>query len=94
VHTSQGLEFDYVGVIIGRDLRFSSTSKAYFTNWNEYQDTKGKQGLKNKPEELNKLVRNIYRILLTRGMKGCYVHFLDKGAERFFRSRMGKDIND
>jgi DUF2075 family protein len=91
VHTSQGLEFDFVGVIIGNDLKFNVQSNNYFTEWDEYKDSKGKQGLHGKPEELNKLVRNIYRILLTRGMKGCYVYFMDKEVEIYFRSRL--DIN-
>ena len=34
------------------------------------------------------LVKNTYRVLLTRGMKGCYVHFMDKDTERFFKSRI------
>jgi hypothetical protein len=34
------------------------------------------------------LVKNTYRVLLSRGMKGCYVHFMDKDTERFVRSRM------
>ncbi|MDJ1501842.1 DUF2075 domain-containing protein [Xanthocytophaga agilis] len=87
VHTSQGLEFDYVGVIIGNDLRFNPTTSQYFTQWKEYLDTKGKSGLNKKPADLNKLVRNIYRILLTRGMKGCYVYFMDKEVEKYFRMR-------
>jgi hypothetical protein len=33
-------------------------------------------------------VKNTYRVLLTRGMKGCYVYFVDRETERFFRSRM------
>ncbi len=33
------------------------------------------------------LIKNTYRVLLTRGMKGCYVCFLDKATENFFRSR-------
>ena len=33
-------------------------------------------------------VKNTYRVLLSRGLKGCYVHFMDKGTERFVRSRM------
>ncbi|MBK8953134.1 MAG: DUF2075 domain-containing protein [Chitinophagaceae bacterium] len=88
VHTSQGLEFDYTGIIVGKDLQFNSKTNKYFTPWDEYKDFKGKQGLNQKPDELNKLVRNIYRILLTRGMKGCYVYFMDKETERYFRSRI------
>ena len=88
VHTSQGLEFDYVGIIVGKDLQFNPETNSFFTNWNEYFDTKGKQGLAGKPEELNRLVRNIYRILFTRAMKGCYVYFVDKETEKYFKSRI------
>ena len=34
------------------------------------------------------MVKNTYRVLLTRGMKGCYVHFMDKNTENLFRGRM------
>jgi len=87
IHTSQGLEFDYVGVIVGNDLKFSFDSMSYYTNWSEYKDMNGKKGLREKPEELNKLVRNIYKILMTRGMKGCYVYFMDKDVEKHFLER-------
>ena len=35
-----------------------------------------------------RLVKNTYRVLLSRGMKGCYVHFMDKDTERFVKSRI------
>ena len=35
-----------------------------------------------------RFVKNVYRTLLTRGMKGCYVYFLDKNTENFFRTRI------
>jgi DUF2075 family protein len=73
---------------MGNDLQFDPQSNQYFTDWDQYKDAKGKQGLRHKPEELNKLVRNIYRILLTRAMKGCYVYFMDKESEKYFKSRM------
>ncbi|WP_336517011.1 DUF2075 domain-containing protein [Pollutibacter soli] len=88
VHTSQGLEFDYVGIIIGKDLRYDAATRKYFTVWNDYKDAKGKQGLSKRPEDLNKLVRQIYRILFTRGMKGCYVYFMNKEAEEVFKTRL------
>ena len=33
-------------------------------------------------------VKNTYRVLLSRGMRGCYVYFQDKATENFFRSRI------
>lgn len=89
VHTSQGLEFDYVGVIVGKDLQFDPKTRTCFTHWDNYKDRNGKVGLRKDPVRLNRLVRNIYRILLTRGMQGCYVYFLDKPTEEYFRSRVG-----
>ncbi|MDQ3140959.1 MAG: DUF2075 domain-containing protein [Bacteroidota bacterium] len=91
VHTSQGLEFDYVGVIVGNDLKINPVGNKFYTEWDAYKDSKGKQGLKHNPEELCRLVRNVYRILMTRGMKGCFVYFQDKGVEDYFRMRMGKN---
>lgn len=88
VHTSQGLEFDYVGVIIGNDLKINLTNNKFYTEWDAYKDSKGKQGLSKDPEGLCKMVRNIYRILLSRGMKGCYVHFMNKEMESYFKSRI------
>jgi uncharacterized protein len=89
IHTSQGLEFDYVGVIIGPDLRFDPETMKYYTKWDEYKDTSGKKGLKDDPEKLNQFVRNIYKVLMTRGMKGCYVFVCDGKIRKFMRSRIG-----
>lgn len=88
IHTSQGLEFDYVGVIVGDDLSFDVKTLSYITRYDNYKDVLGKRGLKDNPAELNRLVRNIYKVLMTRGMKGCYVYFMDKEVERFFRERL------
>ncbi len=90
IHTSQGLEFDYVGVIVGDDLNFDPEKKIFTTDYNKYQDKTGKKGLQNEPEELNRLVRNIYRVLMTRGMKGCYVYFVDKTTEKYFKDSILK----
>lgn len=92
IHTSQGLEFEYVGIIVGADLSFDPSSMEFVTKYDAYQDVQGKKGLRKKPEELNRLVRNIYKVLMTRGMKGCYVYFVDKETERFFKSRIGAKI--
>ena len=62
----------------------------FFSNWKEYMDTKGKSGLKDHPEEMCRMIRNIYRILLTRGMKGCCVYISDKPLEQYFRERLEK----
>lgn len=88
VHTSQGLEFDYVGVIVGNDLKYNRESDKFYSEWNSYKDNKGKQGLREDPEKLCKMIRNIYRILMSRGMRGCYVYFRDKPTEEYFKESL------
>lgn len=85
VHTIQGLEFDYIGVIIGNDLRYNRATGKVEAVWNEYKDKAGKKGLKNDPMTFNALVKNIYRILLSRGMRGCYVFCRDKNLRDYLQ---------
>ena len=84
IHTSQGLELDYIGVIIGNDLRYENgqivtdvTQRA-----STDQSVKGwKSMMRKDPEGTKKLadeiIKNTYRTLLTRGMKGCYINCED-----------------
>ena len=44
-------------------------------------------------DEFMDYVKNVYRVLLTRGMKGCYVYFVDKGTEKHFRKRIRDETN-
>jgi hypothetical protein len=88
VHTSQGLEFDYVGVIIGNDLRYDPETMTIYGSIKDYQDKSGKKGLKEKPEELTTLIKNIYRVLISRGMKGCYIYCRDEKLRDYLRSRL------
>lgn len=90
IHTSQGLEFDYVGVIVGKDIGYDSEKNTFYSDHTKYHDKTGKKGLKDSPAELNKLIRNIYKVLMTRGMKGCYVYFQDKEIEKYFKDRLSK----
>lgn len=85
VYTAQGFEFDYVGVIVGRDLRFDPIKQDWIGDFRESKD-----GLLTQKGRANftEYVKNTYRVLMTRGMKGCYVHFLDEETRRFFEYRM------
>jgi len=83
VYTAQGFEFDYVGVIWGLDLTYDSASEGWAGNKSSSHDTV----VKRSGERFVDLVKNTYRVLLSRGLKGCYVHFMDKGTETFVRNR-------
>jgi DUF2075 family protein len=84
VYTAQGFEFDYVGVIFGNDLVYDLDRQSWVGHTEHSHDTI----VRRSGDRFTDLVRNTYRVLLTRGMKGCYVNFLDKDTERFFKSRM------
>ncbi|MCA9348664.1 DUF2075 domain-containing protein [Candidatus Saccharibacteria bacterium] len=87
IHTSQGLEFDYVGVIIGNDLQYDPETMTFVTSHENYKDGEGKKGLKDDPKELNRLVRNIYKVLMTRGMKGCYVYTTSPSLKNYLNKK-------
>jgi DUF2075 family protein len=84
IYTAQGFEFDYVGVIIGADLIYDRENDNLSSNIEATRDPT----LKRSKENFEEHMKNIYRTLLSRGMKGCYVYFVDKETEKFFRSRM------
>jgi DUF2075 family protein len=97
IHTCQGLEVDYVGVIVGKDLIVRDDIVLVDPSKRSKQDQsiKGyKAMLLNNPEKANEMtksiIKNTYRTLMTRGMKGCYVYFEDKLTEQYFISKLNK----
>ncbi len=84
IYTIQGFEFDYVGVIVGKDLIYDPVNKKYLGVKVGSADSAAKRGTTD--GEFTQLVKNTYRVLLTRGMEGCYVYFIDKETENLFRS--------
>ena len=88
IYTVQGLEFDYIGVIFGNDLVYNPDKETWETRMENCHDGQ----LKRQRGDYLRYLKNIYRVLLTRGMKGCYVYFLDKQTEQFVRSRLGDGI--
>jgi uncharacterized protein len=84
VYTAQGFEFDHVGIIFGRDLRYDWGQNAWVGDRTQSFDAV----VKRSKEQFVDLVKNTYRVLFTRGIKGCYVHFIDEGTKRFFQSRI------
>lgn len=88
IHTSQGLEFDYVGVLFGKDIKFNEVTEQIYGDYSAYYDRTGKSNLKDKPEELTRLIKNIYKVLCSRGMKGCYIYVQDEALREYFKRRI------
>lgn len=99
IHTSQGLEFEYVGVIIGEDLRFcdgevitdftkrASTDRSLFGIKKLYREDP-KKAL----EIADKIIKNTYRTLMSRGQKGCYVYCVDEELNKYLKAKLDSVI--
>lgn len=99
IHTCQGLELDYVGVIIGNDLRFEQ-GKVVTDVLKRSSNDRSIMGIKTKIKEnrveglqlADTLIKNTYRTLMTRGMKGCYVYCQDSNLANYLSSRIESEI--
>ena len=90
IHTVQGYDLNYAGVIIGPDLRYDPQQQKLIFDRASYHDTKGKEnnpqlGIKYDDDDLLRLVSNIYGVLLTRGARGTYVYVCDPALRDHLR---------
>jgi len=87
VYTAQGFEYDYAGVIFGRDLVYRP--REGWVGRPEYsKDSIVRRAAKGGSAPFVDLVKHTYRVLLTRGLLGCYVYFEDEGTRDFVLSRI------
>ena len=100
IHTSQGLEVAYVGVIIGPD--FLVRNGEIVTDFRKRaKDDKSIWGLKGEAKKDpaaakatgDRIIRDTYRVLMTRGLKGCFIYSEDEETRDWFRSQMGRRQN-
>ena len=80
IHTVQGYDLNYAGVIVGPEIGFDESSQKIVFHKENYHDAKGKQNNPDKvftDDELLEFVANIYRVLLTRGILGTYIYVVD-----------------
>ena len=101
IHTCQGLEVDYVGVIIGPDLVARDGELKTQPEFRAKTDKslKGyKKAFRESPVEAelkaDAIIRNTYRTLMTSGMKGCYVYFSDPATSAYFKTQMFHNVTD
>lgn len=96
IHTCQGLEVDYVGVIIGPDFVVRDgrvVTKAEMRAKTDSSIKGYKKLLKANPEEARAkaevIIKNTYRTLMTRGGKGCYIFCTDSETNTYFKAMLG-----
>ena len=91
IHTAQGLEFDYVGVFIGKDLTYNPHTRLIETHKEAISTDDNSSGIRSASQEKAKqLILNTYKTLLTRGQKGCYVYCEDPELRKHIQSYLEK----
>lgn len=95
IHTCQGLEFDYVGVIIGKDLRYENGKIITDVTERAKTDQSIRGIYKMAQKDFDKamkvadeIIKNTYRTLMTRGQKGCYIYCEDKPLAEYLKRRI------
>ena len=91
IHTLQGYDLNYAGVIIGPDLRLDSASGRVVADLDSYFDKKGKEangqlGIVYDGDDVLQYILNIYAVLLTRGMRGTFVYVCDPALRAYVRT--------
>jgi hypothetical protein len=84
IYTAQGFEFDYVGVVVGPDLTWKESDQRLVGDPNASEDP----AISASDTHSDELIRRAYRVLLSRGIKGCYVAFVDSSVREAFASRI------
>ena len=95
IHTCQGLELDYVGVIIGPDLIVRNGEVVVDPSKRSGMDSSIKgykkrfaENIEGAKEQVEAIIKNTYRTLMTRGMKGCYIYSVDEETQQFLKASL------
>lgn len=84
IYTAQGFEYDHAGVIIGLDLVWREGRWVTVRDANRDPDFKSRAKVPD--EDFDRLVRNVYKVLLTRGMRSVHIYSTDRQTRDFLRS--------
>ncbi|HVW23515.1 MAG TPA: DNA/RNA helicase domain-containing protein [Candidatus Saccharimonadales bacterium] len=87
IHTVQGYDLNYVGVIIGPEIRYDPVHNTLIVDRSKYMDINGRRSVES-DEELNNYIVNIYKTLLTRGIKGTFIHAVDPELATYIKAQL------
>ncbi len=92
IHTSQGYDLNYVGVIFGKEIDYNPKTKKIEIDLNQFKDKKVKAGTN--ADVVKELIINTYTTILARGIKGCYVYAVNKNMQDYLKKfiPMGNDV--
>jgi hypothetical protein len=87
VHTAQGYDLNYVGVIFGREIEWNDAENSFEIYPEKFFDKKVKE--KTSPKKLEEYIVNAYKIMMTRGIKGCYIYACNSGMKNLLKKWFG-----
>lgn len=87
IHTTQGYDLNYTGVIFGNEISYNKSNNEIIINEENYFDKNGKQSIKN-PKELKEYIINIYKTILLRGIKGTYIYVCDPDLRNYLKDHI------
>jgi DUF2075 family protein/putative NADH-flavin reductase len=86
IHTIQGYDLNYCGVILGPEIKYDPTKKTIIIDTREYHDQNGYFGAND--DEVKEYIINIYSTLLSRGIRGTYLYVCDKQLREYIRRNL------
>lgn len=83
VHTIQGYDLNYVGIIFGKEIDYDEMNNRFVVNLNEFYDVKVKSATS--PEKVQEYIVNAYKVMMMRGIKGCYLYACNPRMQNFLK---------
>ena len=100
IDTVQGLEFDYIGLIIGDDLIYNAVTKNVETDYSKHPQNAGhfrrhgrRAPLDEDLDQIDMIIRNTYNVLMKRGMKGIYIYCMNRELANYLKSVFDRNLN-
>lgn len=93
IHTVQGYDLNYTGVIFGREIDFDKSTGEIVVDSNMYFDKYGKNGIKT-PEDLRTYIINIYKTIMYRGIKGTFIYACNEGLRNYLKDNIENYKNE
>lgn len=87
IHTTQGYDLNYAGIIFGEEIRFDKDTQSIIIDKANYRDRTGVQGIQD-PAELKKYIINIYRTIMLRGIRGTFVYACDDDLREYLKQHI------
>lgn len=93
IHTTQGYDLNYVGIIVGEDLKYDKSSGKIIVDKECYFDRNGFAGITD-ANELDNYIKNIYMTLMFRGIRGVYIYICNEDLREYFKQFVNQYSSD